>query len=258
MAISKEKRLKLEEEKTRKDLMNKKKKMLKEMIVNSNYIEPVLFGLMRFDFIDFIIEKISFDTLEENSIKAENYIELLKYFTERFRHYFFSVGDVEYIIRKIIISNPERIEEYLRIEDPVDIFHKNKIADYKIYQLIISNFIHNSKHIPYIETLLKEHRINLKEVDNYSYDECYKIVLLLSNIVFCQRNRGIIDYLFESIDFELESRLEELKQRRNRHYKEEQGLKLKNKIFNNFVKEYELLFKRYNERKPYLKYFRIR
>lgn len=265
MAYTKEKKLILEKQKEREKIIQKKKDLLKDKLVNHTiWFDPVQIGLMRFDYLDFIFEQINFNTLEtkdidvENGIYAENYIELMEYFIDKFRKYFFSVSDTEQIIRQIIISNPQKINEYLRIEESVDVFHSNKYADLKVFQLIISNFIYNVKYVPYIKNILEENRIYLKNVDDYSYDECCKIIRILSDIVFCQRNRGTIDCLFENIDYDIETSVNELKQRRNRHYKEEQGIKLKNKIFSSHLKNYEHLFKRYNERKPYLKYFRIR
>lgn len=265
MAYTKEKKLILEKQKEREKIIQKKKDLLKDKLVNHTiWFDPVQIGLMRFDYLDFLFEKINFNTLEtkdidvKNGIYAQNYIDLMEYFIDKFRKYFFSVGDTELIIRKIIISNPPKIEGYLRIKEPVDVFHKNINADLKIFQLIISNFIYNFKYVPYIKTILEENRIYLKNVDDYSYNECCRIIRILSDIVFCQRNRGTIDCLFENIDYDIETSVNELKQRRNRHYKEEQGIKLKNKIFSTSIKNYEHLFKKYNERKPYLKYFRIR
>ena len=265
MAYTKEKKLILEKEKEREKIIQKKKELLKDKLINHTIgFDPVQIRLMQFDYLNFIFEQINFNNIEtkdidiENGIYVQNYIDLMEYFIDIFRKYFFSVGNIGFIIIQIIISNPKKVEKYLRIQEPVGIFHENKVADLIIFQLIISNFIYNAKYIPYIKKLLNVNRLYLKEIDDYSYDECCKIVRILSNIVFCQRNRGLIDWLFVNIDYKIETSVNELKQRRNRHYKQEQGTKLKNKIFSNFEQEYTTLFKKYNERKPYLKYFRIR
>lgn len=264
MAYTKEKKLEIERKKEQEKVISRKKKLIKNELFNHTIgFDPVQITIMRFHHLDFIIEKINFNTPRTKDIDVENgiyfkkYIELMEHFLDKFRDYFFEVRYTEYMVRHIIISNPERIEEYLRIKDPVGVFHKNEDADLKVYQLIISNFISNAKYIPYIKTLLEENRLYLKSVDEYDYDECCKIVNLLSDIAFCQCNRGSIDCLFINIDYDIESSIN-LKKNRNRRYKEEQGVKLQNKILSDNIKGYNTLFEIYNNKKPYLKYFRVK
>ena len=115
MAYTKEKKLILEKQKEREKIIQKKKDLVKDKLVNHTiWFDPVQIGLMRFEYLDFIFEQINFNILEtkdidvENGIYAENYIELMEYFIDKFRKYFFSVSDTEQIIRQIIISNQKK------------------------------------------------------------------------------------------------------------------------------------------------------
>ncbi len=237
-----------------------KEKLTEKIIDESICMEPIVLHLIKYDDLDFILEKIDFDSKEltEDKINANQFIDLLTYFIENFRKYFFSAIGTERMIRNIIVANHDRMEDYFKIKDPVGIFNNNKIADKKMYQLFINNFIYNSKYSPLVQKVLEEHDLMLlKDIDLYSFDESFKIVKLLSDFAFCQRgNAGRIEDLFTNKDCEIAEVIDFTKQRKKRYYKESEDEKIRTKYIKYCIEEYEKIYRAYKVREKYLRYFR--
>lgn len=121
-----------------------------------------------------------------------------------------------------------------------------------IYKLIISNFIHNAKYVPSIVEALSNLDIPIKEVQEYTLDESRKILQLLSNVAFCQRGRGNVLELFDNIDARLDYFSKSDNYVRNRRRNTE---KYKERYINSRIEDYNKMFKTYNSKKKYLKYF---
>ena len=118
----------------------------------------------------------------------------------------------------------------------------------KIYKIIISNFISNSKYIPNIKGILAEHNLSLKNINNYSLEETTKIMELLSDIVFSKNsdNKGII--LFENINTNIKHNMKKLDYPKLNKYKES--------FIEYYIHKYDLVFKDYHTKKKYIKYFK--
>ncbi len=227
-----------------------KKELLKYMVlnINLNNDKATIYNLLKFNYFDQAISNIddlsfSFDIDPQDKVNAKEFITAFAYFINIIKEKFFNSCRLEYNIINIIEANIEEINNYLSI--------KNDSLKKEALKIIITNFIKNEKYVPNIKTFLEENNIEFKDINTYSPKECEKIANLLSDIVFCQRGRGKYDDLFINIEYSLNQQLDFIK--RNRNSKQIEIYK-KNYILN-FNKAYETMFKNYNSKKKYLKYF---
>lgn len=185
----------------------------------------------------------------EKEINDKSFIDLLDRLVNLFRNQFYEINSTEYNINCIIDSNINRIENYLLSN--INVYDNNNIKYIKeqSYKLFISNFIHNLRYIDLFENILDERNIKIKSIDNYSLDECTKIVQLLSDLVFCMRGRDIIVYLFQDIEKDIEYHL---KNNEDKNYSDDYH---KNIVINHYKIQYERMIDSYNNKKEYLKYF---
>lgn len=235
-----------------------KKELLKYKILNDRYFhDSITYKLLRFNYFNNVINKISDLSfysnvdIDNNSISAEQFIDLLELFIKTIKKFFFNPTSIEIVICGIIEDNIDMMDEYLSLKYKVNDKEHIKILEEKIFKIIISNFVNNANTITSIETFLKEHNITIKPINDYSYSESSKILHLLSDLVFCQRGREKYIYLFENIDNNLTNHLDRQARKRTKYgidyYKE--------KYINRYISNYEFIFKSYNSKKRYLKYF---
>lgn len=193
---------------------------------------------------------------ENNDITATRFVKYMDAYVEYMKTYFPNIPVFQSILNEALIGNEIEVSNLLDIKDG-DNYHcniKNK-KDVKecIFKIIIGNFIKNTKYVPSIETFLTENEIKLKNLQNYNLKECEKIINLMSDIVFCLRGHCYIVYLFENIDINLQSHLEKKAKSKSKKY----TLEDRKKIFiNDKINEYDKIFKAYNIRKKYLRYFK--
>lgn len=197
--------------------------------------------------------------IEKDKIKASTYIDLLDYFIKMIRHYFFNMKIDEFLIQDIVESNMDKIKIYLlsntEIFDTTIPDKKRKELNALIYRILISNFIRNTKYINDIKELLESHNIQIKDIDDYSDEECRTIIELMSDLVFCQRGYNKIDYLFVNIEKKLTERLEARHERTRLKSKTTDDYFIK-KAIEHYNQEYHQSIRTYNVRKKYLKYFK--
>ena len=159
-------------------------------------------------------------------------------------------------LREIVKENKEELNTLLdcKCDDPYNCFgiRKNENIKECCYKLIIASFIKNAKYVPIIKTILDDNHIQLKEVKDYSLKESEQVLNLLSDIVFSQRGRGITMELFENIESSLKEHLERKSKSKSKKYTIED---YKNRYIDSYIKNYERMFKAYNVRKKYLRYF---
>lgn len=240
--------------------MENKKVILKNIILNSEHCyDMTIYRLLNKDCLDDIINKIDNIPVVSNVditkvITAdEQFIQLLDRLLFCFKDVFFISGSTQYIIETIICTNKSRIKRYLLSKHYLG---DNNYIDFfndSICRIFISNFIQNSKYISLISSLLKKEKIKAKDTDEYTLDEVFKIVTLLSDLVFCSHGRYCVVYLFYNIDYEINNHTEAVNNNRKckrikRHYKET--------LIEHYKDQYELIIKDYIQRKKYLKYFR--
>lgn len=235
-----------------------KKELLKYKILNDRYFhDSITYKILKFNYFNNVIDKISDFSfysnvdISDNEITAEQFIDLLELFIKTIKKYFFNPTSIEIVISGIIEDNIEMMDEYLSLKYKVNDEKHIKILEEKIFKIIINNFIDNATTIPSIQTFLKEHNISIKTINDYSYDESSKILHLLSDLVFCQRGREKYTYLFENIDNNLTSYLERQAKKRSKYSIDY----YKDKYINRYISNYEFIFKSYNSKKKYLKYF---
>lgn len=226
-----------------------KKELLKYMVlnINLNNDRSTIYNLLKFNYFDDAISNIddlsfSFDIDPQNKVNAKELILSLAYFIKIIKEKLFNSCRIEYNIINIIEANLEEINEYLSF---------NAINKKIALKIIITNFIKNEKYVPSIKTFLEENNLKLKEINAYSQEECEEIANLLSDIVFCQRGRGKYDDLFINIEYNLDKQTDIIKKNRN----SKQIEIYQNNYILNFNKSYEAMFKNYNSKKKYLKYF---
>ncbi len=205
------------------------------------------------------IDELSFSFMVELENEKITPIQFLVYMNEFVRYmklYFYNMATFQVSLREIVKENKEELNALLdcKCDVPYNCFgiRKNENIKECCYKLIIASFIKNAKYVPVIKTILDDNHIELKEVKDYSLKESEQVLNLLSDIVFSQRGRGITMELFESIESNLKEHLERKSKSKSKKYTIED---YKNRYIDSYIKNYERMFKAYNVRKKYLRYF---
>lgn len=228
-----------------------KKDLLRVSVLkNKYYLDPAVYRLIKNDSLSNVISSINEKSLLykinlENEFNAEDFLKLLNRLVEIFRDTFPNILIAEYVLEEIFNSNIKQIEDYFFNYNSND-----KILVEKIYKIIINNFISNKKYIDGIKTLLKEKHIELKEIDNYSLEESYTILELLSDLIICKKGRNYHILLFENIDKNL-NKIKKSKKVKKHNYEA-----YKKSFINSYITKYNCIFNSYNKKKKYLKYFK--
>ena len=164
--------------------------LLKSIILNNDYnIE--LYRLINNHNLKNVISNINEQSLMFNNIELQNeltakfFLTFLNDFVNVMKTNFYHLKDFEYIINNLVTTNIDLIEKYFNDFD-------SKNEEEYINKIIVTNFISNSNYSKLIKDLLKQN--NLKNND-------YKnIVILLSNIIYYQKDNFDTFILFEKID----------------------------------------------------------
>lgn len=236
-----------------------KKELLKYIILNNRYLHDVIsYKLLEYRYFDNVINNISEISLttkiivEKDKMQASQFLELLELFIKIVKERFFNVYNIENLICAIIQTNKEMVEDYLlstyNVNDETNLY----LLKEKIYKIIINNFISNSKYIPMVSSLLAEHNIDVKPINEYTYEEVTKIITILSDIVFSQRGRGNYQYLFENIEINLTNNIRRRKERR-KNFNE---TKYKQEYISRYTSNYESVLKSYKNKQKYIKHFK--
>lgn len=236
-----------------------KKELLKYIILNNRYLHDVIsYKLLEYRYFDNVINNISEISLttkiivEKDKMQASQFLELLELFIKIVKERFFNVYNIENLICAIIQTNKEMVEDYLlstyNVNDETNLY----LLKEKIYKIIINNFISNSKYIPMVSSLLAEHNIDVKPINEYTYEEATKIITILSDIVFSQRGRGNYQYLFENIEINLTNNIRRRKERR-KNFNE---TKYKQEYISRYTSNYESVLKSYKNKQKYIKHFK--
>ena len=237
-----------------------KRELLKYKILHERVFHDIVsYRILRYSYFDNVINLIT-DISLTNNIKANNneftdrqFLNLLDLFVETVRKQFFNISIMENIIYCVIQSNIDLAEDYFTSTYSINDKENINILYDKIYKLIISNFIKNEKYIPNIYLFLTENKIDIKPVKEYSYEEISKIITLLSDLVFCQRERGNYMYLFHDIENNLKQYLMNYENKRNKRIDKN---KFKDKRISDYVKHYDVIFKSYESKRKYIGYFK--
>ena len=236
-----------------------KKEVLKYMILNDRYFRDTYsYKLLRYRYFDNVINNISEislnykNVIENDKIQANQFLDLLELFIKIVKERFFNVYHMEFLLCELIQTNKEMVEDYLaskyNVNDETNLY---QLKD-KIYKIIINNFISNAKYVPIISSLLAEHYIDIKPVNEYTYEEATKIITILSDIVFSQRGRGKYQYLFENIEINLAHNIKMRKERK----KQFDETKYKEEFISRYTSNYESIINTYKNKEKYIKHFK--
>lgn len=193
--------------------------------------------------------------VENNTITAMRFIKYMDKYVDCVKSYFYNITPLHWILRESLKGNEFEISCLLNCLGGDDYFYnvsKDSNIQENIYKLIICNFIKNAEYIPLINEFLTENRIKIKKVNNYTLKESKEILNLLSDMVFCMRGRGASTFLFENIEVNLAEYLKRKSKSKSKRYTLDD---FRNKYINSRAEEYAKIFKAYNNKKKYLKYF---
>ncbi len=192
---------------------------------------------------------------EKNNITAIRFLKYMDEYVGCMKYYFHNITPFHCILKETLKGNESEISSLLNCIGGDNYFYnvsKDMNIQEKIYKLIICNFIKNADYIPLINEFMIENKIEIKKVKDYSLKESQKILNLLSDIVFCMRGRGGSMFLFENIEVNLAEYLKRKSKSKSKKYTLDD---FKNRYINSRIEEYTKIFKAYNNKKKYLKYF---
>ena len=182
-------------------------------------------------------------------ISAEQFISNMNKFLRCMKTDFFNVPPFQMCVTEIVRNSEQELKDLLSYtpEDSSD----EKLEEL-VNKLVISSFIRNAKFVPSIQEELTALDIPIKEVKDYNLDESRKIVQFMSDVAFCQRGRGNSLELFDNI----EARLNSFDKANDSIRKRKRNLDLhKQRYVESRIADYNKMFKAYNSKKKYLKYF---
>lgn len=197
----------------------------------------------------------SFDVDTDNSkLTAKQFLVNIDFFIHYMKDYFHNIRPFYMCLEGIIDGSRAELNHLLEYRGSKFYNYYNKpddnILDELVAKLIISNFISNAKYVGSIKDVLQDIHLPLKQVDDYTLEESMKILQLLSDVAFCQRGKSSVIQLFENIDVRL-SKYSNMNLTKRKKSVED----LKKEYINSSIADYDRLFKSYNTRKQYLKYF---
>lgn len=236
-----------------------KSELLRYILLNKDY-DTMLFKLISTRHMGQEISKIDERTFSfkvdaaDGMVTAKQFLYNMNRFVRLMREYFFNVTPLPTYLDYIIDGSRSELSNLLNYKykeqgDYYVSYNDDELVE-MISKLIIHNFISNAKYIDAIKDILEEIQIPLKDVKNYNLDESLKILNLLSDIAFCQRGRGPVNRLFESIGVRL-SKYDDMDTTRRKNPVEY----FQKKYIKSCIEDYEKLFKTYASKKKYLKYF---
>ena len=182
-------------------------------------------------------------------ISAEQFISNMNKFLRCMKTNFFNVPPFQMCVTEIVRNSEQELKDLLSYtpEDSSD----EKLEEL-VNKLVISSFIRNAKFVPSIQEELTALDIPIKEVKDYNLNESRKIVQFMSDVAFCQRGRGNSLELFDNI----EARLNSFDKVNDSIRKRKRNLDLhKQRYIESRIADYNKMFKAYNSKKKYLKYF---
>lgn len=248
--------------KGKKDIQAKKKELQQLFLESDTHLNPLIYRLLERDFLDKIIQYIDDEPVpcnvnpEDLTSADEQFLLLLNRLIMYFRRYFPKIYDfTDYAIETIVTGNSILAHNYLLSKhylgdnDYIDFFNQS------IWQLLVSNFLCNGKHVYQVKHLLKSNKIKYStNIDDYSLDELKKIINLLSDLVYCASSEYRAFYLFGDIDADLCKRLEDIEKEREYTLKD---VDFHNKNLEEFYSvQYDIIIEEYMKKRKYLKYFK--
>lgn len=197
----------------------------------------------------------SFDVQADgDEITTKQFLDIMNEFIRYVKLYFYNIAALSSCIDYVIECSKLELTNLLSYKSDKlrGFFYKLDDDTFKelLDKLIISNFISNAKYVDSIKDVLNDIQVQLKNVDEYSLEESKKILVLMSDIAFCQRGRGPVMRLFEKMDCRLENYDDMDLTRRKKSVDD-----FKKKYIDSCIADYDKMIKSYYSKKRYLKYF---
>lgn len=233
-----------------------KAEMLRYILLQeSRLYDNVLFTLLSTRSLMNEVERIddrtfSFDVEpDQGMISAEQFIFNMNKFLRCMKTNFFNVPPFQMCVTEIVRNSEKELKDLLSYTSADS---SDRKLEELVYKLIISNFIRNAKYVSSIQEELTALDIPIKEVREYNLDESCKILQFMSDVAFCQRGRGNVLELFDDIGARLDYFAKADDPVRNRKRNIEA---YKTRYVESRIADYNKMFKTYNSKKKYLKYF---
>lgn len=185
----------------------------------------------------------------DGMISAEQFISNMNKFLRCMKTNFFNVPPFQMCVTEIVRNGEQELKDLLSYT-PTD--SSDERLQELVNKLIISNFISNAKYVPSIQEELTTLDVPIKKIKEYNLDESSKIVQFMSDVAFCQRGRGNVLELFDDIGARLDYFAKADAPIRNRKRNIEA---YKIRYVESRIADYNKMFKTYNSKKKYLKYF---
>ena len=233
-----------------------KAEMLRYILLQeSRLYDNVLFTLLSTKSLMNEVERIDERTFSfdidpaDGMISAEQFISNMNKFLRCMKTNFFNVPPFQMCVTEIVRNSEQELKDLLSYtpEDSSD----ERLQEL-VNKVIISSFIRNAKYVPSIEEELTALDIQIKEVQEYNLVESRKILQFMSDVAFCQRGRGNVLELFDDIAARLDYFTKADVPIRNRKRNIEA---YKTRYVESRIADYNKMFKTYNSKKKYLKYF---
>lgn len=233
-----------------KDSKKSIKENLKSIVLNKNY-DSIIYRIVDNGCLDFFVDEIDnipvVNPVTKESISAnEQVVKLMdRLIIILKRDFIGTLPHQEFIIEKIILSNQNELNDYLKLKCCLNNSECNNVVIKKIYQIITSNFCKNVKYIPRLKRLLTSLSITLNSDDN---SNLLKIRKLLIDIINCNQKEYDAIYLFSDIKYAIDHKLINGKSKL-------ESKQLSENIIDNYVDRYSNLLDNYFNKKKYLKIF---
>lgn len=226
------------------------KKNLKDIVLNKNY-DSMIYRIVDNGCLDFFVGEIDnipvVNPVTNDSISAnEQVVKLMDRLMLLLKRDFIgTIPHQEFIIEKIIMSNQDKLSDYLKLKCCLNNAECNNLIIKKIYQIITSNFCKNVKYIPRLKRLFTRLGITLNVNDN---SNLLKLRKLLIDIINCNQKEYDAIYLFSDIKYAIDHKLINGKSKL-------ESKQLSENIIDNYVDRYSNLLDNYFDKKKYLKIF---
>ncbi len=238
-----------------------KVELLKYMLLNQSCdYDMMLYDLIRRKRLTGVISKIDERTFyfniqaEDGKISAGQFLNILHELVRYMKLYFYNIAPLSSCIDYVVECNELELTNLLSYKSSQvrGFFYRLDDATFEelLNKLIISSFISNVKYVTSIKDVLDDIQVPLKNIEDYSLEESKKILVLMSDIAFCQRGRGSVMKLFEKMDCHLEEYNNMDLTRRKKSVDD-----FKKKYTDSCIADYDKLIKSYYSKKKYLKYF---
>ncbi len=238
-----------------------KVELLKYMLLNQSYdYDMSLYELIHRKGLTEVISRIDERTFsfkvdaEDGRISAKSFLSILNEFVRYMKLYFYNIAPLSSCIDYVVECNELELTNLLSYKSSQvrGFFYRLDDATFweLLNKLIISSFISNVKYVASLKDVLDDIQVPLKNIEDYSLEESKKILVLMSDIAFCQRGRGSVMKLFEKMDCHLEEYNNMDLTRRKKSVND-----FKKKYIDSCIADYDKLIKSYYSKKRYLKYF---